>query len=868
MRMQGMSVPAMALVRFHGGWGITIGVALGLLVGAMGLPAQAVTMRAPDISVADTTAPFVRSVEIEGNQRFSDKTLKRNLQTRPNRQILGIPGFTWWRWMYQLGSRDWMWSRLGKALKSGGEPPAYLDSTTIVGDVDRLRLFYRQQGYRKAEISFRVESRPSANWVRVVFSVRPGPATYLRRVQFIGLDSLARDQKARLARRSVFDVASSQIGDTLRFSLQGQRYREPELLEQRRRILTFLQNEGYAGVSRDSVRAIVDSVSSDSFDVRFRIQPGPRYRFGDVRFEVTGPESAPSRIDTLRVPVGGSGGYQPLVTTRITDETHLEPSILRRSLQFTPGTYYDQSAVQATKRRIERTGVFTFTNFTPQYDEVVRVDTTGAHYLPIDIEGRTQQRHRVRTEAFALQRESVGDPDIGFRLNELGLGVSGLYENINALGGGETFRLRVSGSVASGLDSTLISSRQFEGSASLTLPYLLRPFQGLQQGFDPINTRTRVSLSILTARRNELGLRIRSRLNAQLQLEMQHTPARLSRIDVLDLNLSNPDTLARFSERFLDRIFGPDGGGVQNPVQRQQILEDYTQPQVSNAFRYTFRSTTANRLRRRRGHIYELSAEVGNTLPLLFDRFVFAPGTLDYSIPGFFGGTGGLAGRLLYRPYVRGTVDLRRYVPLGAGTTVAMKFFGGLAHPTAGPTVVPFDRRFFSGGATSVRGWRLWELGPGGAQLPGDTTNQVRSGFANILGGDIKLESSVELRKTLIPRLLAARWTGATFLDVGNVWFGPRNLGLRRQRTGPDSEMEPSRSPQGGGPSRDGRFHGISSLLDVGIGSGVGLRLEWEYLVVRIDLAYRLHDPSPRNNDVFADNFPGPLLHFGIGQAF
>jgi len=48
----------------------------------------------------------------------------------------------------------------------------------------------------------------------------------------------------------------------------------------------------------------------------------------------------------------------------------------------------------------------------------------------------------------------------------------------------------------------------------------------------------------------------------------------------------------------------------------------------------------------------------------------------------------------------------------------------------------------------------------------------------------------------------------------------------------------------------------------------VGLRLEWQYLIVRFDLAYRLHDPSVRNDDIFADDFSGPLLHFGIGQAF
>ena len=189
-----------------------------------------------------------------------------------------------------------------------------------------------------------------------------------------------------------------------------------------------------------------------------------------------------------------------------------------------------------------------------------------------------------------------------------------------------------------------------------------------------------------------------------------------------------------------------------------------------------------------------------------------------------------------------------------------------MAHPTARPTVVPFDRRFFSGGANSVRGWRLRELGPGKG-LPFDTTASGQGGSSNILGGDIKLESSIEVRTMLIQSFLAARWVGATFLDAGNVWFGPRNEGFGRDESGRDSGGENPRAVRQED-ARDGHFRGLESLLNVGVGAGTGIRLEWEYLIVRLDLAYRLHDPSPRNDDVFADDFSGPLLHFGIGQAF
>jgi len=839
----------------------------GGLVSGGARPAQASEESERIRPAADTTAPIIRSVDVRGNRHFSEETLKRNVRTRPNRRILGIPGVTWWRWVYRLGSADWMWDRLGSALRSGGEPPAYLDSTAVGADAERLELFYQQRGFRDAAVSYKVQTLDNADRVRVVFVMEPGPATYLRRVQYTGLGSLQHNQKRRLAEGTVFEPASISLDDTLGISVQNQRYREPMLLEERRRILTFLQNEGYAAVSRDSVQAVVYRVAPDSFDVTLRIRTGPRYRFGNVRFAAMGPESTPPRYDTLNVAVDMTGGDRPRVTTRIENDDRLDPGILRRNLQFTPGAYYDQSAVQATKRQLENTGVFAFTNLSPLYEETGRVDTAGAPYLPLRIEGRTRKRHRVQAETFALQRESVGAGEAGLRLNEFGVGLSGVYENINALGSGEIFRLRASASVATGLDSKLVSSNQFEVGTSLILPSLIRPFRPLDQTFDLTNARTRISLTALTALRSDLGLRIRSRVNARLRLEMDHTPTQSSLVDVMDLSVSNPDTLDQFSKKFLNRVFGPGGGDLEDPVQRQQILDDYTQPQVNTAFRYTFRSATANSLQRQSGHIYEVSGEVGNTLPLLFDRLVFAPDTMDYSLPSFLGRKGGLTGRLLYRPYVRASVDLRRYVPLGPGTTLGVKLFGGMAHPTARPTVVPLDRRFFSGGANSVRGWRLRELGPGAALSPADTATSVRGGLANILGGDIKLESSIELRTTLIQRLLAARWGGATFLDVGNMWFGPRNRGYGQ---GGDSlstttQRGAARAQPDG---RDGRFRGFESLLDVGVGGGVGLRLEWEYLIVRFDLAYRLHDPSPRDDDVFGENFSGPLLHFGIGQAF
>ncbi len=833
-------------------------VLLGLLAGILVPDARAassVQQVVSETSVAqDSIRPVVRDVRVRGNTHFSERTLENHIRTRRNRRILGIPGFTWWRWMYQLGDAGWMWGRLGNAMKSGGEPPAYLDSTTVAGDIERLTLFYEQQGFREAAVSAEVQPRRSAERVSVVFRVDPGPPTYLRRVQYEGLSGLSASQKRTLARGTVLNADRHDPETPLSFRADDQRYQKPLLLEERRRLLSFLKDAGYAAISRDSIRAIVypDQMASDSLDVTLQVKTGPKYRFGDVEFRIQGPEQAAARRDTIDVPRASGSGYQPIVTSVIENETQLGTGLLRRSLQFTPGTTYERSRVVDTKQRLEGTGIFTLTSLSPQFGEATVVDST--RYLPLRVEGQTRQRHRLRMETFGLQRGS----EVGLGTSEFGVGVSGVYENVNAFGGGETVSIRTSGSVATSLDSTLITSRQLEGTVSLTLPYLVRPFGGFENIFDLTNSRTRLSVSALTARRNDLRLLIRSRTSARFRLEMDHTPTQSSLVDVVDLSISNPDTLSGFRTRFLDSLFVR----VQDPVQQAQILQDYTQPQINTAIRYTFRSATANPLRRRRGHIYEVSGEVGNTVPFLLDQFLFAPDTLEYTVPGITGRSGGgLSGRLRYRPYVRGTVDLRRYVALGPGSTLAMKVFGGIAHPTGGPTLVPFDRRFFSGGASSVRGWRLRQLGPGGAGQRNDFVG------GDLLGGDLKLESSVEVRTRLLQNVLAANWVGATFLDVGNVWFGPRNQGFqnaeRRNAVSQDPPPTLSNPLEG-----SGRFVGLKDLAEVGVGSGLGIRIEWEYLIARFDLAYRLHDPSPQNDDVFSDNFQGPLLHFGIGQAF
>lgn len=797
--------------------------------------------RAQPTDEASSDRPLiVTKVDFVGNDFFSDAVLRSRVRTETNRRFLGIPGFTWWRWVYQFGDSGLLGERVGRALKASGEPPAVYDSSVVANDVERLRLFYQQEGFRTARVTSNVDTVEGGENVHVRFVIEPGAPTYVRRVAYEGVDHLTDDQKRRLVREALLRPASIDREAPLRFRARRQRYSEPHLLEERRRLLTFLRNEGYAAVARDSIRAVVYPYRPDSFDVTFRIRPGPRFRFGDVHVDVVGPEAdAATQQDTLHLAAADTVAGR--LTTSRRGERRLDPSLVVRALQFRPGAWYDQSKVLATKRRLEATGVFSFTDIAPVRPDTTRSLTEGVP-LPHHIELRTRPRHQVRFETFALQRSGV----FAGSDTELGTGVGLSYNNVNLFGRGEAFRIRASGSIAGDFEGRAFTSTQAELSTSLTYPYLVAPFGGLERRFGLFDARTQWSMSLLTARREALGLIIRGRAAARLRLEMQHTQTVTSLVDLVDLSLSNPDTLDTFSDVFPRGVLE-----VADPVQRAQILQDYTQPLANSALRYTLRSSTVDPFRRTQGYSYEASLEVGGNLPYVLDRLVFSPDTLEGSLPGvpLFRGRGDV-NRLAYQQYVRAVADLRRYRPIGPGAVVAWRVIGGWAHPTGRAEVVPFDRRFYSGGATSVRGWRLRELGPGAARFTGEMGAEVSE--TNIVGGDVKLEAGVELRQVLLRRVLTADWIGVLFADAGNVWFGPRNPGFGQRDDG----------------RPDGQFAFDRFYREIGVGSGLGVRIAWDYLIARLDVAYKVHDPANDDTPFFPQTLRQPVLHFGIGHTF
>lgn len=195
---------------------------------------------------------------------------------------------------------------------------------------------------------------------------------------------------------------------------------------------------------------------------------------------------------------------------------------------------------------------------------------------------------------------------------------------------------------------------------------------------------------------------------------------------------------------------------------------------------------------------------------------------------------------LKYAQYAKIDGDFRYHFRFGNSQVIATRLFAGYGHAYGNSDVMPFSKQYFSGGPYSVRAFRTRSLGPGNYTPEGDGDLGYRD-----QSGNIRLEANAEYRFPIITYL-----NGAFFVDAGNVWTTQIN---------PDIQNEPGVAV--------GQFSG-DFISELGIGTGVGLRIDIQNFVIRFDLAAPLHDPSLPAGQRWEFDITNPVFNFAIGYPF
>ena len=196
-------------------------------------------------------------------------------------------------------------------------------------------------------------------------------------------------------------------------------------------------------------------------------------------------------------------------------------------------------------------------------------------------------------------------------------------------------------------------------------------------------------------------------------------------------------------------------------------------------------------------------------------------------------------GGIAYAQYVKADFALTTNLNINERSALVAHFSAGVAYPYGNARMLPFEKRYYAGGANSVRGWSLRSLGPGSYVTRDGTIDYINQ------SGDLKLFASLEYRPHLFWKV-----DGALFVDAGNIW------------TIYDYDDQPG-----------GQFRQDSFLEQIAVAYGAGVRLNLGFIVVRFDGGMKAINPAYSDDvmhyPVIHPNFKRDFAwHFAVGYPF
>jgi outer membrane protein assembly factor BamA len=404
----------------------------------------------------------------------------------------------------------------------------------------------------------------------------------------------------------------------------------------------------------------------------------------------------------------------------------------------------------------------------------------------------------VRQDTHYLNRSVLLTPglmrDFGVELqvnsrsgNFLGTEVSGNYSHKNAFKGAELFNLSLSTGIETNIGAnagTVINTLNSNLNVSLQLPGIYAPFINRQRVQGDVLPRTAFSLGDDFQQRTGFFTVNSFNFSAGYNWRKTKWTHELSPVFINFINLLQ-------SSNELDELL--------NQNRRLRTSFENVLVQGSN-YKFSYSNQTTNS--RGRYFFYRGGLETaGNFLDLVVGNSKTDAPDEILGIP--------------FSQYLKVDHDFRQYFPLRKGMLAGRLFFG-TGFPYGNAEVMPYIKQYFIGGASSVRAFRIRTLGPGSFESKIDTDG---SNFVDQTG-DIKLEMNLEYRFGIFSYL-----KGALFVDAGNVWL------IR----GDADESTPE---------ADGLFKFNTFYNEIAVGTGFGMRIDFEVAVIRFDWAFPIRKPT------------------------
>ncbi len=740
-------------------------------------------------------------IKINDNQDITSADLVNYLRQIPNHKVLGF-------WRMQLGTYNMSGTDTTKWFnrwaRRMGQPPVIYDQALTDASVYQLTQSLVNKGYMDATVTVDTLLDSKHKKAEVTYNVFTGVPHYIATIDYHIPDS---------AIAAIFEANKSAVtikpGDPLdRTHLDGERIRITELLRE----------NGYYTFNKDYITFSADTAAnSKAVYLTLNLRP-PRSSSGEdiawdkqvfyVRNVIFVTDYNPGEDIDHTIALRQDTVHYRGIEVLYGKDHYLRPKVLYDACFIKPGELYKASEINRTYEALSRFGILRYVNIDMRYvgarDSVQWLDA----YVLLT---------RGKKQGVSFEVEGTNSE------GDLGFGVGVTYQHRNLAHGSEllTTKFRTSYESLSGDLSGLINNRymEYSGEVGITFPEFKAPF--LSSAFKKrVRAATEFTVSFNYQERPEYT-RIISGAGWKYRWANPSNTLR-HRFDLLDINYVY---LPKSTLDFIDQI------APSNPLLRYSY-EDHFIMRIGYNYYRTNKRVMAN-----------ASLKNSTFQPSVFTvrANIETAGNLLYGISRLIGqhrsdGAYKVFG-IQYAQYVKGEADYSFIKNFDSRNALAFHAGAGIGVPYGNSSMIPFEKRFYAGGANSVRGWGVRTLGPGSY----DARNSVTD-FINQCG-DIRLDLSVEYRAKIF-------WVfeGALFVDAGNIWT-IRNY-----------ENQPG-----------GMFKFSEFYKQLAASYGIGLRMDFTYFLLRFDLGMKAHNPA-RNQETWPLFHPkwsrDAAFHFSVGYPF
>lgn len=559
----------------------------------------------------------------------------------------------------------------------------------------------------------------------------------------------------------------------------GDRFTVSSLDQERERITAILMDSGYYRFHKDFIRYVADSASNS-------IGVGLTMQLMKYRADNDHPETLHPRYTIRNINYNSGDVGEPI---------RLRKHVLENSTVIKSGQPFSESDLQKTYNNFGKMHAVRYTDI--RFREI-----PDSFQLDCDINVSMNKPHSISFR-----------PEGTNTAGNLGAAAALSYENRNIFHGAELFSVQLRGAfeAITGLEGYSDKNyKEYSVETKLMFPRFIAPF--LSNSFrQRSNATSEVSLVWDLQNRPEFHRRVFTTA-WRYRWAVPHNNMSY-RLDLLDLNyVYMPWISETFKHDYLDSVSN------RNAILRYNY-EDLFIMKLGFGFTYNDGTDVV------RANI-ETSGNLLNAISHSFGRNKNAAG--QYTLFN-----------IAYAQYAKFDVDYTHVFRFDRHNMLALHGDFGIAWPYGNSTILPFEKRYFSGGANSVRGWNVRSLGPG--KFRG---TDGRIDFINHTG-DMKLYLSAEYRTFLFWKL-----NGAAFVDAGNVWT------LRNYADQPG-----------------GQFKFDEFYKQIAMSYGVGLRLNFDYFLLRFDVGMKAINPAYETKRehwalLYPDFKRDFSFHFAVGLPF